>query len=141
MPKYGIIVGDPLMAAVSKVLPQATGHAVDYPAGILPDSPLQGGNATVKHIRAQAAACPDQKFVLVGYSQGGSVMHLAANALPPELYPRIVALVMFGDPGNKKDPKGPFGEPVQPFPKELQEKTKENCANMDMVSTPSGRVV
>jgi predicted alpha/beta-fold hydrolase len=33
----------------------------------------------VKYLNNQNKACPDQKFAIVGYSQGAMVMHLAFN--------------------------------------------------------------
>jgi cutinase len=52
-------------------------------------------------MQSQPKACPEQKYVLVGYSQGADVTRGAAVKLKPEIFPRIIAVVMFGDPGNK----------------------------------------
>jgi cutinase len=107
---------------------------VDYPASFLPDSKAKGATDAVSHINAQAQACPDQKFVLVGYSQGADVMHDAAAKLDPSVFPRIVAVVMFGDPGNKgPGALSPLGGKVAVFPADLQAKLKENCATGDPV--------
>lgn len=64
-------------------------------------------------------------------------MHFASPSIGPALYPRIVALVMFGDPGNR----GPNVVSVLPeggitptFPGPLAQKLKENCAAGDPVS-------
>jgi pimeloyl-ACP methyl ester carboxylesterase len=75
-------------------------HNVAYPAGMAANSKTEGVAKTLSHVQAQAAACPNQKFVLVGYSQGADVMHNAAAKLPEALHPRVIAVVMFGDPGN-----------------------------------------
>jgi cutinase len=55
----------------------------------------------VKHLTEQSKKCPEQKFVMVGYSQGADVHHNAMVKIDGELYGRIVGLVMFGDPGQK----------------------------------------
>ena len=34
-----------------------------------------GVDDTIKRLNAQSAACPAQRFALVGYSQGAGVMH------------------------------------------------------------------
>lgn len=61
-------------------------------------------------------------------------MHLAGTFIPPSLYPQIIALVMFGDPGNK-GPNAPdlLGTPLPAFPVPLAQKLKENCALGDPV--------
>jgi cutinase len=73
----------------------------------------------------QSSACPKQKFALVGYSQGAIVMRSAAPKLPEALHSKIVALVMFGDPGLRAMGRG--------FPADLQAKLYENCGPGDPV--------
>jgi cutinase len=75
----------------------------------------------------QNVACPNQKFALVGYSQGARVMRAASVKLDPKLYPKVVALVMFGDRGMRE-------LNITQFPPELQAKLFENCAPKDPVS-------
>ncbi len=104
----GAAIGDPLYAVLSTQLPvDITAHRVEYPADLLvPSSMSDGTRAMASHLIDQAAACPDQRFVLVGYSQGAVVTHgvLGSAAipggwvLPPELSSRIVAVLLFGDP-------------------------------------------
>jgi len=115
-------------------MPKATGYAVSYPATMAKTSKAQGAADVVKHLTAQSAACPQQKYVLVGYSQGADVQHEASKTIPKTLYPRIVGVVMFGDPGNKGPMAlSPMGGRVPMFPTELQAKTKQNCAVGDPV--------
>lgn len=73
----GAVIGDPLYAALSAQLPvDTTAHRVEYPADLLvPTSMIDGTRAMTSHVIDQAAACPDQRFVLVGYSQGAVVTH------------------------------------------------------------------
>ncbi|MFB7874026.1 cutinase family protein [Nocardia sp. NPDC056064] len=107
----GAVIGDPLYAVLSAQLPvDTTAHRVEYPADLLvPSSVSDGTRAMTAHVMAQAAACPDQRFVLVGYSQGAAVTHgvLGSPAmmllpgmyvLPGELSSRVVAVLLFGDP-------------------------------------------
>lgn len=117
-------------------------HNVAYPAGMAASSKTQGVAKTVSHITAQAAACPNQKFVLVGYSQGADVMHTAAPKIPASLYPRIVAVVMFGDPGNKgPNTKSPSGGTVPVFPTILGNRLMENCASGDPVCSAGSNIL
>jgi hypothetical protein len=52
-------------------------------------------------------------------------MHLATERLPESLYPKIKALVMFGDPYLKNG---------RLFPEALRPKLLQNCAPGDPVS-------
>lgn len=79
----------------------------------------------VNRLVSQSELCPDQTFALVGYSQGAGVMHSAADKVPKELFPKIKALAMFGDPGERLG---------REFPAELQGKVLQNCAEGDPVS-------
>ena len=81
----------------------------------------------VNRLVGQSTACPQQTFVLVGYSQGAGVMHSAAKDIPVSLYPKIKALVMFGDPNLRL---GILGDE---FPAALRSKVLQNCARGDSV--------
>jgi cutinase len=103
------------------------------------DSKAKGAADVVKHISDQAAKCPSQKYVLVGYSQGADVQHDATQKIPKGLWPRIVAVVMFGDPGNQgPTAKSPMGGLVPVFPEVLAARTKQNCASGDPVCNKAG---
>jgi hypothetical protein len=80
-------------------LPAATAWAVPYPANMDEDSIPLGVNATVKHVEEQMVACPAQKFAVVGYSQGAALFHVAFKYLPEAFVDKVIASVMFGDPG------------------------------------------
>jgi hypothetical protein len=54
-------------------------------------------------------------------------MHRASANLSVNLFPRVVALVMFGDPGNKQNTR------VRSFPVYLGSRLFENCADGDPV--------
>jgi cutinase len=105
-----------------------------------------GVDDTIKRLNAQAAACPSQRFALVGYSQGAGVMHSvfgptggpipgiagARAKLNEAVLPKIVALAMFGDPGFRAGGMGKMGR-ISAFPAVLQAKLIENCAAGDPV--------
>jgi Cutinase len=74
-------------------------------------------------MQAQIKACPDIKFALAGYSQGGGVVQRSiASALTLDLIARVVAVALYGA-GNGTLVKDP-----------LKERTIANCARGDFVS-------
>jgi hypothetical protein len=54
-------------------------------------------------------------------------MHMASANLSLDVFPRVVALVMFGDPGQKENTR------VRSFPVYLGSRLRENCADGDPV--------
>ncbi len=107
----GSAVGDPLYGQLQRRLPMSTsGYRVNYPADLTNVFSVGEGSADLAaHLATEAAACPDQRFVLVGYSQGAVVVHTAlgtgiTGALPDAvrmngaLGPRVAAILLFGDP-------------------------------------------
>jgi cutinase len=110
----GLIVGDPVFSALQQ---QITGkslssYAVNYPANLSLTSAAQGNSDAVNHVNAQAAACPDQRFILVGYSQGANVIDNSIGissdgavvgspivaTLPAAVEPKVAAILLFGNP-------------------------------------------
>jgi cutinase len=120
-------VGDPVIGNLTKVLPKARGYPVQYPASTDRTGGAQGAKDIISRLQNQVKECPNEKFALVGYSQGASVVRAAAKDIPVDIQSKIVALVMFGDPGLKR------GERFAPA---LEAKLLENCAQGDMVSCP-----
>ncbi|MEV5842499.1 cutinase family protein [Streptomyces sp. NPDC051985] len=110
----GTIVGDPVYSALQKKLTgkNLSSYKVDYPADLSLTSAAEGNADLVNHVTSQAAACPNQRFVLVGYSQGANVVDnsigiSSAGALvgspivatiPAALEPRVAAVLLFGNP-------------------------------------------
>jgi len=94
--KFGIVVGDPLVDGVVKVVPTARGYPVQYPASL--SGADQGRTDTVKRLKQLDKECPNMKFAIVGYSQGAAVMHSADKYITGEVRKKVVAAVMFGDP-------------------------------------------
>jgi len=121
---FGVIAGDPLVKNVVAAVPEARGYAVQYPAMLSAESVSIGTKDVVDRLTGQHTACPEQKFALVGYSQGARVMRAATAKLSRPFYTEIVALVMFGDRGMRD-------MNITQFPSELQGKLLENCAPRD----------
>ena len=88
---------------------------------------MQGGNSgisdVVNRVKEKARECPNMKFALVGYSQGGMVVSSAFGKIPIDLHPKVVAMVLYGSG------KGDVSKST-----EISQKTLANCAPNDMVS-------
>jgi len=144
---FGQIVGDPLYAAVlAKVDKHTTvsAYAVQYPASFACNSESIGVTDVVNHLRSEVSRCPKEVFALVGYSQGADLMHnatIALNAIP-NIASKVIALTMFGDPGNRgPNVPSPLGGITLPFPAQFANKLKENCAQGDPICSFSGTSV
>lgn len=106
-PGLGVLIG-PLAQRITRAVPQTVrSTAVDYPAtlGNYQGSVRQGVTALAADLARTAAACPETRFVLAGYSQGANVIGdalagrgRAAPAIPAELASRVSAVLLFGDP-------------------------------------------
>jgi cutinase len=124
---------------VTKQIPGSRGYAVQYPAYLnVTDSAPRGVADVINRLNTQGKACPKQKFALVGYSQGAGVMHGALNPsakpkLDTAVFDRVLALVMFGDPGYQGQ-TGPSPDALPTLPPVLFERLRENCAPGDPVS-------
>ena len=110
----GFIVGDPVYSALQKKAAgkNISSYKVNYPADLSPTSAAQGNLDLVNHVKSQAAACPNQKFVLVGYSQGANVVDNSIGissagavvgspivaTLPAAVEPKVAAVLLFGNP-------------------------------------------
>ncbi|MBF6333665.1 cutinase family protein [Nocardia transvalensis] len=133
----GAEVGDPLFDAIATRAPlSVTAHRVDYPADLLDPWSIPRGTADlVAHLIRQAGACPAQRFVLVGYSQGAVVVQASLGSdatllvpglsrLPVDLASGIAAVVLFGDPLQRA------GADV---PDRFRDRTRHFCAPGDPV--------
>lgn len=126
--KFGLVVGDPVVSNVSRIIPGARGYPEQYPASTsVVTGGVQGRRDVVNRLNRQSALCPNQRFALVGYSQGADVMHRAADEIPTSLYPKILAVAMFGDPNIRTS----LGDRL---PAALEVKLLQSCATRDPVS-------
>jgi cutinase len=89
----------------------------------------QGADDIVKRLKQKDTECPNQKFALVGYSQGAMATHTAMSQLPAKIQDKILAVVMYGDMGMATG-----------FPDKLKERALENCAGGDFVSSCSNKI-
>jgi len=115
----GMIIGDPLVARIKRDMPgeKVRGYPVQYPAA---RTGIDIGVADlVKRIEQQAKECPNEKFALSGYSQGGRLVTLASAKLSAELAQKVLAVVLYGA-GNGTAINGP-----------LKDRTLANCAPGD----------
>ncbi|MEU4564917.1 cutinase family protein [Actinoplanes sp. NPDC023936] len=103
------IVGRPLARELAAELPDLTvgSFAVVYAAAGNQRSAGPGATNMSRHIAEVAAACPDTRFVIGGYSQGASVTDIAigirgagtrGETIPAALAGRVAAVVVFGNP-------------------------------------------
>ncbi|GAA3336597.1 cutinase family protein [Amorphoplanes nipponensis] len=146
--RLGLIVGDPVFAAIQRRADDTTltSHAVEYPASVSPTSPTAGNRALVQHVTDQAGACPGQRFVLVGYSQGANVVGNSLGissqgasvggpvvaTIPAAIQPRVAAVLVFGYPLRK------LGRGITGV---YAERTLDICATGDVVCDPRGTSV
>lgn len=141
----GLIVGDPVYSALQKKITGKTlsSYAVNYPADLSPTSAAQGNADLVNHVNRQAAACPNQRFVLVGYSQGANVVDNSIGissagavvgspivaTLPAAVEPRVAAVLLFGNPIRA------LGKSVTGI---YQSRTADFCAKGDPICENGG---
>jgi cutinase len=107
----GSVIGDPLYGTLLQALPVSAGaYRVNYPADLLDPASLSVGTQDMtNHVIQQSVMCPDQRFILVGYSQGAAVVHGVLGTgivttlpgifvLPGDLQWKVAAVLLFGDP-------------------------------------------
>jgi len=122
----GMVIGDPLVARIKRDMPKENvrGYPVQYPAA---RTGIEIGVSDVqKRLEQQVKDCPNEKFALAGYSQGGRVVTMATAKLPPELAQKVLAVVLYGA-GN--------GTAIQGL---LKDRTLANCAPGDPACPNAG---
>lgn len=117
-----------------------TAYAVNYPASYDFMKATDGANDASAHVQATAAACPDTKIVLGGYSQGAAVIDFITaapgsvfgftNLMPPEVADHVAAVAVFGNPSAK------FGHPLTALSPLYGPKTIDLCNGADPVCSP-----
>ena len=124
-------------------------EAVVYPATLTnyASSVAQGDSAIKSELATDVANCPNEKFVLVGYSQGAQVVGdalggggggnlgtAATSGVPSATAAKIIAVIQMGDPrrvpgfsfdvGNDPNARGlfprPSSETLAPFASKIQ---------------------
>jgi len=124
----GVVVGDPLVARLKRDMPgvNVRGYPVQYPASMISGLTNAGPNDVKARLAAQSKECPDEKFALVGYSQGGMVVESSLAGIPAELQSKVVAVVTYGA-GDGSGINASF-----------KSKTLSNCAPGDFACPKSG---
>lgn len=113
-------------------------YAVNYPAtNDFDNSTSAGSSDAARHIQSVAAACPDTKLVLGGYSQGAGVIDLATTTLPPEVAGEVAAVADFGGPRTS------FADSLSPSPLPVISplyagKTIDSCVPNDPICFQGG---
>jgi hypothetical protein len=101
------VVLQPTFNAVAKVKAGGAVHDVVYPAAAdFVNGPRQGAADITSFLAAQIKACPSEKFVLTGYSQGAMAVAVATQSMDAATRGKIAAIAVFGDP---------FFQPNQPW--------------------------
>jgi hypothetical protein len=93
---YGA-AGASLLTNITKLIPGSTGYPVHYPASGGNSMPV-GIKDMLAELSKQSTACPKQKFVIGGHSQGGMVTTSVIPQIPKDILAKIVAVTMFGSP-------------------------------------------
>jgi cutinase len=138
--------GSLIMGGLSNGIAQRTQgdvYQVRYPAGVdYLNGPNQGATDALARLTARAAACPNQKYVLTGYSEGAMVMTVLMGRIPAALQPRVVAAVLYGNPYFKPGSPSAAGSgkasarglvPVLGVPAAFAGKTRDFCSTGDPV--------
>jgi cutinase len=141
----GLIVGDPVYSALQRKITgkSLSSYAVNYPADLSLTSAATGNLDVVNHVNAQAAACPNQRFLLVGYSQGANVVDNSIGissdgavvgspivaTIPAAVEPKVAAVLLFGNPIRA------LGKSVTGT---YQSRTIDFCANGDPICQNGG---
>jgi cutinase len=141
-PQSGSIIMGGLASGIAQRT-QGSVYQVRYPAGVdYLNGPNQGATDALARLTAQAAACPDQRYVLVGYSEGAMVMVTLMGRIPANLQSRVAAAVLYGDPYYKSSSPAAAGSakgranglvPVLGVPAAYAGKTRDYCNTGDPV--------
>ncbi|CAE6375530.1 unnamed protein product [Rhizoctonia solani] len=90
-------VGIPLSRALASAIPGTTSYAVPYSTSAEYFVTVQAGvNTATAHLTSEASRCPNQKYILSGYSKGAMVVR--NMRLSPTLKSRVISILVFGDP-------------------------------------------
>jgi cutinase len=93
------VVLRPIFNRVAAGVPGGSNYNVVYPAvSDFTNGPRQGAADINRFLAAQVAACPSQRFVLSGYSQGAMAVAVATQTMPAATRAKVAAIVVFGDP-------------------------------------------
>ncbi|CCO34480.1 cutinase [Rhizoctonia solani AG-1 IB] len=95
------IVGTPLAATTKSITYDTVAEYIVTVAA--------GAAITEAYLRLQSVACPNQRFVLSGYSKGALVLHKLD--LSSNLKSKIASILVFGDPARNINSPWPINNP------------------------------
>ncbi|WP_437126019.1 cutinase family protein [Mycolicibacterium frederiksbergense] len=128
-------------------------YPVNYPASLDFATAADGVVDASNKVRATAAACPDTKMVLGGFSQGAAVAaYLTADAVPegfalppgltgplePSVADHVAAVALFGKPSSGFLQMIYTGAPPITVGSGYADKTMDLCIPTDPVCAPGG---
>ncbi|MFF0607155.1 cutinase family protein [Nocardia tengchongensis] len=108
-PQIGSLLLTPLAGRIAQESGRSTAVTeLEYPASTAPDSSTRGIENLTALVNQAAAECPNQRLVLLGYSQGARVIGntlYTRTALTDQAAAQIDAIALFGSPlFNGADP-------------------------------------
>ncbi|CUA76916.1 hypothetical protein RSOLAG22IIIB_02396 [Rhizoctonia solani] len=138
------LVGTPLAKALASAIPGTTSYAVPYSTIAEYVVTVQAGaSTTAQYLAAQSARCPDQKFILSGYSKGAMVMH--GTKLDDSIKSKVISVLVFGDPlRSQQTAAWPIDSPsvdLAPRAASGNQNVASFCNNGDMFCNPPGTIV
>ncbi|KFX96247.1 hypothetical protein V495_03604 [Pseudogymnoascus sp. VKM F-4514 (FW-929)] len=101
----GSLAGPPFFSALATAIgtDNLAVQGVEYPAdiaGFLAGGDAGGSKKMAELVGQAMTQCPDTKVVMSGYSQGGQLVHNAAEQLSADSSAKVSAVVIFGDPDD-----------------------------------------
>jgi cutinase len=133
------VVGKSLIETLRPMVKDTTigAYAVRYPASWDFAQVAAGANDASKRVQYLAAACPDSKIVLGGYSQGAAVIDVVTTApiagfgytapLPLAVVPHVAAVAVFGNPSAR------IGRPLTLLSPDFGARTADLCNTGDPI--------
>ncbi|KAJ1306245.1 hypothetical protein OPQ81_010949 [Rhizoctonia solani] len=137
------LVGTPLAKALASAIPGTSSHAIRYDTS--PEyyrTVEEGGKKMEQYLAEQSTRCPDQQFILSGYSKGAMIIH--ETNLDDHSKSKVLSVLVFGDPHRKvgKANSWPINSPsVNSNPRDGGESTQNVasfCNSGDEFCDPAG---
>ncbi|KEP50855.1 cutinase [Rhizoctonia solani 123E] len=126
------LVGGPLANKLALEIPGITSHAISYDTtpSDYGETVKAGARTIAQYLADQSTRCPDQRFILGGYSKGAMVIH-TTNLDPPSLKSKVSTVLVFGDPRrkNREDTAWPINSPSVSSDPRNGSSSKDNVAS------------
>ncbi|KAG8774156.1 hypothetical protein FS842_001159 [Serendipita sp. 407] len=134
-------VGTPLSSALASAVPGTTTYSITYDTSAeYVVTVAAGATTTANYLAAQSALCPNQRFVLSGYSKGALVVH--GTTLSSAVKAKVIALLVFGDPSRNINSPWPINSPSVDLNPRDGSTSSQNIASFcntgDVFCWPSG---